>query len=87
MSRLEITVGPADANVTDSDHLALQSAVDYVAACGGGAGRSPDRCVVEGNLVEDSGLKGDGVAVDLTGVVEDLVIRGNRLIDTRPATA
>lgn len=52
-----------------------------------GVGRSPDRCVLENNVIEDSGLKGEGVAVDLTGVAEDLVIRNNRLIDTRSATA
>lgn len=51
-----------------------------------GVGRSPDRCVLENNLIADSGLKGDAVAVDLTGVAEDVVIRGNRLVDTRPAS-
>jgi len=39
MSGLEITVGPAGANVLGSDHFALQSAVDYVAGRGGGTVR------------------------------------------------
>jgi len=50
-----------------------------------GPGRSPDRCVVEANLIEDSGTEGDCVAIDITGTVEDVIIRGNHIVDTRPA--
>lgn len=37
--RLAVTVGPADADVVGRDHRALQAAVDYVAALGGGTVR------------------------------------------------
>lgn len=36
MPGLEITVGPVAANLLGSDRFALQSAVDYIAAHGGG---------------------------------------------------
>ncbi len=39
MPKLEVTVGPAEADFIGSDHLALQGAVDYVAARGGGTVR------------------------------------------------
>ncbi|MDI9585872.1 MAG: sigma factor-like helix-turn-helix DNA-binding protein [Acidobacteriota bacterium] len=39
MSRIQVTVGPANANFMGSDHLTIQAAVDYVVALGGGAVR------------------------------------------------
>lgn len=52
-----------------------------------GPGRAPDRCVIENNTFEDSGAgEGDWIAMDITGTVADLVIRGNRFVDTRPAS-
>ncbi|MBM4083455.1 MAG: hypothetical protein FJ272_01560 [Planctomycetes bacterium] len=49
--------------------------------------RDPHRNVFEGNLIEDSGAKGDCVAIEMLGTAEDVVLRGNRIVDTRPASA
>ena len=86
--RYGVSIGHRDTdNVIRGNTIRRSAEVGVLFRTDRGVGRSPDRCVLEGNLVEDSGLKGDGVAVDLTGVAEDLVIRGNRLVDTRPASA
>ncbi len=45
--------------------------------------RDPHRNVFEGNLVVDSGKKGDCVAIEMLGKAEDVVLRGNRIVDTR----
>ena len=47
------------------------------------ARRDPHRNVFEGNLIEDSGAKGECVAVEMLGTAEDVVLRGNRIVDTR----
>lgn len=46
-------------------------------------GRDPHRNVLERNLIEDSGTKGECVAIEMLGTAEDVVLRGNRLVDTR----
>lgn len=46
-------------------------------------GRDPHRNLLERNLIEDSGLKGDCVAIEMLGASEDVVLRDNRLVDTR----
>ena len=48
--------------------------------------RDPHRNVFEGNLIEDSGTEGDCVAVEMLGAAADVVLRGNRVVDTRPAS-
>lgn len=45
--------------------------------------RDPHRNLFEGNLIEDSGTRGDCVAVEMLGTAEDVVLRGNRIVDTR----
>ncbi len=45
--------------------------------------RDPHRNVFEGNLVVDSGTKGDCVAIEMLGTAEDVLLRGNRVVDTR----
>jgi hypothetical protein len=113
MSRLEVTVGPSSSPYTGSDHsvtaftgsdhLALQSAVDYAAARGGGTVRIlPGTYEMGNSLLLRDGIrvvgtgdatilrKCDSVTTPLTANIdwyEELVIRGNRLIDTRPASA
>ncbi|MDA0745715.1 MAG: right-handed parallel beta-helix repeat-containing protein, partial [bacterium] len=83
--RYGISIGHRDTdNVVRGNTIRRSGEVGVLFRTDYGAGRSPDRCVLENNLIEDSGLKGDGVAVDLTGVAEDLVIRNNRLVDARP---
>ena len=84
--RYGISIGHRDTdNLIRNNTIRRSGEIGVLFRTDRGAGRSPDRCVVEDNRVEDSGLKGDGVAIDLTGVAEGLVIRGNRLADTRPA--
>lgn len=68
-SRLEITVGPKGADLTGSDHLALQAAVDYVKAAGGGTVRILPGVYDMGNsLFLRSG-------VHVTGSGEDTILR------------
>jgi hypothetical protein len=84
--RYGISIGHRDTdNIIRGNTVRRSGEVGVLFRTDRGAGRSPDRCVVEGNRVEDSGMRGDGVAIDLTGVAEELVIRGNHLVDTRPA--
>ncbi|MGD9496405.1 MAG: right-handed parallel beta-helix repeat-containing protein [Armatimonadota bacterium] len=45
--------------------------------------RDPHRNLFEGNLIEDSGKRGECVAVELAGTAEDVVLRGNLVRDTR----
>ncbi|MBM3501247.1 MAG: hypothetical protein FJX74_21560 [Armatimonadetes bacterium] len=86
--RYGISIGHRDTdNLVRGNTIRRSGEIGVLFRTDRGVGRSPDRCVLENNLIEDSGLKGDGVAVDLTGVAEDLVIRNNRLVDTRPASA
>ncbi|MBI3923346.1 MAG: right-handed parallel beta-helix repeat-containing protein [Armatimonadetes bacterium] len=47
------------------------------------ARRNAHRNLFEGNLIEDSGTKGDCVAIELQGVTEDVILRKNRVQDTR----
>lgn len=47
--------------------------------------RDPHRNVFEGNTIEDSGTEGECVAIEMQGATRDVVLRGNRIIDTRPA--
>jgi hypothetical protein len=85
--RYGISIGHRDTdNLIRGNTIRRSAEVGVLFRTDRGVGRSPDRCVLESNLIEDSGLKGDGVAVDLAGVAEGLVIRGNRLVDTRPAS-
>ena len=46
-------------------------------------GRDPHRNVLERNTIEDSGGKGDCVAVEMLGRAEGVVLRGNVIRDTR----
>jgi hypothetical protein len=85
--RYGISIGHRDTdNLVRDNTIRRSGEIGVLFRTDRGVGRSPDRCVLENNLIEDSGQLGDCVAVDLTGVAEDLVIRGNRLVDTRPAT-
>ncbi len=45
--------------------------------------RDPHRNVFENNTIEDSGSKGDCVAIEMLGTAEDVVLRENRIVDTR----
>jgi len=47
------------------------------------AGRDPHRNVFEGNVIEDSGRKGECVAVEMLGRADGVVLRGNAIRDTR----
>lgn len=86
--RYGISIGHRDTdNLIRGNTIRRSAEIGVLFRTDRGVGRSPDRCVLENNLIEDSGLKGDGVAVDLTGVAEDLIIRGNRLVDTRSASS
>lgn len=51
------------------------------------ARRNAHRNVFEGNLIEDSGTKGDCVAIEMVGQTEDVVLRNNRIVDTRRRSA
>jgi len=46
-------------------------------------GRDPHRNALEGNTIEDSGVKGDCVAIEMLGRAEGVVLRGNVVRDTR----
>jgi hypothetical protein len=45
--------------------------------------RDPHRNIFEDNLIVDSGKRGDCVAIDLNGTARDVVLRRNRIVDTR----
>lgn len=45
--------------------------------------RDPHRNVFEENVIVDSGKKGDCIGVDMNGTAEDVVLRRNRIVDTR----
>jgi hypothetical protein len=45
--------------------------------------RDPHRNVFEGNLIEDSGRKGDCVAIEMLGTAKGVVLRNNTIVDTR----
>ncbi len=47
--------------------------------------RDPHRNTFERNVIEDSGSEGDCVAIEMLGAAEDVVLAGNRVIDTRGA--
>jgi len=47
------------------------------------AARDPHRNVLEQNLIVDSGTKGDCAGIEMLGTAEDVVLRGNRVVDTR----
>jgi len=47
------------------------------------ARRDPHRNVFEGNLIEDSGKKDDCVAIEMLGTAKGVVLRDNRIVDTR----
>jgi len=47
------------------------------------AKRDPHRNLFERNLIEDSGTKGDCVAIEMLGAAEDVVLRENTIRDTR----
>ncbi len=86
--RYGVSIGHRDSDncvrantIRRSGEVGLLFRLDY------GAGRSPDRCVVEDNVIEDSGGDAVSVGIDITGVAADLVIRNNRVVDSRPATA
>ncbi|MGE5531464.1 MAG: right-handed parallel beta-helix repeat-containing protein [Bacteroidota bacterium] len=86
--RYGISIGHRDTdNIVRSNTIRRSGEIGVLFRTDRGAGRSPDRCVLEGNLIEDSGPSGEGVAVDLTGVAEDIIIRHNRLVETRPHVA
>lgn len=46
-------------------------------------GRDPHRNVLEDNLIEDSGTKGDCVGIEMLGQAEGVVLRRNTITDTR----
>jgi hypothetical protein len=48
--------------------------------------RDPHRNLFEDNLIEDSGTEGDCVAIEMLGTAENVVLRNNRIVDTREAT-
>jgi nitrous oxidase accessory protein NosD len=50
------------------------------------ARRDPHRNIFEDNLIEDSGAEGDCVAIEMLGTAGDVVLRGNRIVDTREAS-
>ena len=87
-SRYGISIGHRDTdNVVRGNTIRRSGVAGLLFRTDHGVGRSPDRCVIEGNVIEDSGSEGDCAAIDITGTAEDLVIRGNRLVDTRPAAS
>lgn len=45
--------------------------------------RDPHRNVFEGNLIEDSGKKDDCVAIEMLGTAKGVILRDNRIVDTR----
>ncbi len=45
--------------------------------------RDPHRNTFEGNLIADSGKKGDCIAIEMRGTAEDVILRNNRIVDTR----
>lgn len=45
--------------------------------------RDPHRNVFEGNLIEDSGTRGDCVAIEMLGTAQNVVLRNNTIRDTR----
>ncbi|MBD3293728.1 MAG: hypothetical protein GF393_12450 [Armatimonadia bacterium] len=45
--------------------------------------RDPHRNVFESNVIEDSGTKGDCVAIEMLGTARDVVLRDNTVRDTR----
>ena len=45
--------------------------------------RDPHRNLIESNLIEDSGTKGDCVGIEMLGTAGNVVLRGNRIADTR----
>lgn len=45
--------------------------------------RDPHRNLLENNLIEDSGRRGDCVAVEMLGTAAEVTLRGNHLQDTR----
>lgn len=47
------------------------------------ARRDPHRNVFEDNLIEDSGTEGECVGIELLGAAENVVLRRNRIVDTR----
>ena len=47
------------------------------------AGRDPHRNVLEGNLIADSGLRDECVAIEIKGAPEGLILRHNRIADSR----
>lgn len=68
-AKLEITVGPRRAQITGADHLALQAAVDYVKALGGGTVRvRPGTYEMGNSLFLRSGVR-------IVGAGEDTVLR------------
>jgi hypothetical protein len=83
-----ISIGHRDTdNVVRGNTIRRSAQIGLLFRIDHGVGRSPDRCVVENNVIEDSGTKEDCVAIDLSGTVEDVVLRANHLVDTRPAAA
>lgn len=47
------------------------------------AGRDPHRNVLDFNLIEDSGRKGDCVAIEMVGQTEGVTLRANQIRDSR----
>jgi polygalacturonase len=45
--------------------------------------RDPHRNLFEGNLIEDSGNKGECVAIEMLGKAKGVALVGNRIVDTR----
>ncbi|MEN6645391.1 MAG: right-handed parallel beta-helix repeat-containing protein [Armatimonadia bacterium] len=73
----------------DTDNLIRHNHIANSGVCGvlfrehPHSGRDPHRNVLEHNVIENSGTKGDCVAIEMLGAAEDVVLRDNQLLDSR----
>lgn len=73
----------------DTDNLVRHNHISDSGLCGvifrehPHSGRDPHRNVFEHNVIENSGTKGDCVAIEMLGTAEDVVLRENQLADSR----
>ncbi|MEN6301217.1 MAG: right-handed parallel beta-helix repeat-containing protein [Armatimonadia bacterium] len=72
----------------DTDNLIRHNHIANSGVCGvlfrehPHSGRDPHRNVLEHNVIENSGTKGDCVAIEMLGAAEDVVLRDNQLLDS-----
>jgi len=79
-----ISIGHRDTDNVISDNVIRRSGqhgVIFREHCH--PGRDPHRNVLAGNVIEDSGTKGDCVAIEMLGTTEEVVLRENVIRDTR----